>query len=631
MRFSFHSAAALFAGLFLGAPALVQASAHAGSAASQARHHAHAQRQARASAPILERQTSTNSSSTPPNSTVLIGGGGLAGLEGEASLGGQAWWSFGGIFHIDSPEQRSLKIKDSFELAKRDWYNSAQFDDVADQDYWGSRWAEAYLQFAHKNLHAYLRALGVSYVPQVGWAERGSGDASGHGNSVPRFHIISGTGEEAVKIFRDPVLKAATEKNLVTFKFRHQVDSLLKDAKGRVVGVQGTVLEPTHVTRGEASSRKAVGSFKLRGRAVILATGGIGGNVDLVKKMWPVEQLGGKVPDHFVVGVPAHVDGRGLGIAEAAGARLVNQDRFWHYTEVQSFPDPTQVGAPLPMLILVLVPTGLTNWKPIWPGHGIRVIPGPSSLWLDATGKRLPAPLIPGCDTLATLKHICKSGYDYTWFVLTKKIILKEFALSGSEQNPDLTQKDFWLVIQRILFGAEPVKNFMKYGEDFVVSDSLSELVKGMNALVKERNGPSISHKALRKTIEDRDFQLNNTFSKDAQWMLINNARNYGGDKALRVAEPHAILDASAGPLIAIRMNLLTRKTLGGIQTDLKSRVIKSGGAPGSGEVIPGLYAAGEVAGFGGGGVMGHNALEGTFLTGAILSSLNAARHLASL
>ncbi|KAL9931639.1 hypothetical protein V8E36_009425 [Tilletia maclaganii] len=558
--------------------------------------------------------TSSSTKATDNPDTVLIVGGGLAGLvaaheltkagkhvtiidqEHEASLGGQAWWSLGGIFLIDSPEQRRMGIKDSFELAKRDWFNSAQFDDLEDEDYWGSRWADAYLEFAHKNMRTYLKDVGVGFVPQVGWAERGSGEAGSHGNSLPRFHITYGTGEEIVRVFRDPVLKAAREKNLVTFKYRHQVDSILQNAEGRVIGVKGTILEPTDVQRGQKSSRTAVGEFTLEGRAVLIATGGIGGNLELVKEMWPVKKLGGKVPEHFVLGVPAHVDGRGLKIAETAGARLVNNDRFWHYTE------------------------GLANWNSIWPKHGIRVIPGPSSLWLDATGKRLPAPLFPGCDTLATLKYICSTGYDYTWFILNKTIILKEFALSGSEQNPDITQKSIWLVLQRLLYGPEPVKKFMEHGDDFVVSDNLTELVAGMNVKAKERNGPQLTYEQIFKVLDDRDSQLANKYSKDAQLMLINNARSYWGDKLTRVVKPHPLLDTSHGPLIAIRMNLLTRKTLGGIQTDLKSRVIKSGGAPGSGEVIPGLYAAGEVAGFGGGGVMGHNALEGTFLTGCIFT-----------
>ncbi|KAK0556815.1 hypothetical protein OC846_000842 [Tilletia horrida] len=559
------------------------------------------------------------STATPPADTVLIVGGGLAGLvaafeltkagkhvtiidqEHEASLGGQAWWSLGGIFLVDSPQQRRLGIKDSFDIAKRDWFNSAQFDDLEDEDFWGSKWAEAYLEFAHKNMYQYLKDVGVGFVPQVGWAERGSGQAGGHGNSLPRFHITYGTGEEIVRVFRDPVLKAAKEKNLVTFKYRHQVDSLLQNASGRVIGVKGTILEPTEVKRGQASSRKSIGEFTLQGRAVLISTGGIGGNLELVKEMWPVEKLGGKVPEHFVLGVPAHVDGRGLKIAEQAGARLVNKDRFWHYTE------------------------GLANWNSIWPKHGIRVIPGPSSLWLDATGKRLPPPLFPGCDTLATLKYICSTGYDYTWFILDKSIVLKEFALSGSEQNPDITQKSVWLVLQRLLYGPEPVKKFMEHGDDFVVADHLTDLVNGMNAKAKQRNGPQLKYEDIYKIIEDRDIQLKNKYSKDAQLMLINNARAYWGDRLTRVVKPHAILDPAYGPLIAIRMNLLTRKTLGGIQTDLQSRVIQSGKGKGSGEVVEGLYAAGEVAGFGGGGVMGHNALEGIIDNNMGLNALGIA------
>lgn len=550
---------------------------------------------------------------------VIIVGAGLAGLvaafelqqrnvptlfldqENEHNLGGQAFWSLGGIFIVDSTEQRRRGIKDSREQAWRDWQGSAAFDRERD-DVWPRRWARAFVDFAADEMEEYVKARGISFMANVGWAERGDGTSDGHGNTVPRFHLTWGTGPEVVRVFREPVLQA-TDKGLVQFKWRHVVDEVMVDeSTGRAIGVRGRILEPDDAPRGVKSSRVVVDKFELRASAVLVSSGGIGGNVDAVKAAWPVDKLGPKVPQHFVVGVPAHVDGRMIGIAETAGAHVINGDRMWHYTE------------------------GLQNWDSIWPDHGIRVIPGPSSLWLDATGKRMPPFLFPGSDTRATLKHICSTGYDYSWFVLNQTIIAREFGLSGSEQNPDLTGKSLWLLLTRI-FGSKgtvPVQNFQKHGKDFVVRDTLEELVDGMNKLAAERGGPPLELDKVRDVIEARDAQMNNAYSKDAQVMLINNARTYWPDKLGRVAKPHRILDSAHGPLIAVRMNLLTRKSLGGIETNLSSNVMRPDGTP-----FPGLYAAGEAAGFGGGGVHGYSALEGTFLGGCIFSGRAAGRGIA--
>ncbi|PNY26835.1 Fad-containing protein [Tolypocladium capitatum] len=550
---------------------------------------------------------------------VIIVGAGLAGLvagfelaqrnvptlfldqENANNLGGQAFWSLGGLFVVDSSEQRRMGIKDSREQAMRDWHGSARFD-REDEDFWPRQWAKAFVDFATDEMEDYVKARGLGFMANVGWAERGDGTADGHGNSVPRFHLTWGTGPEVVRVFAEPVKKAA-EKGLVEFKFRHVVDELLLDeSTGRAVGVRGRVLEDEDAPRGVKSSRTDVGRFEIHGAAVLVSSGGIGGNVDAVKAAWPVQRMGPKVPDHFVVGVPAHVDGRMIGIAESAGARVINRDRMWHYTE------------------------GLQNWNPIWPGHGIRVLPAPSSLWLDATGKRLPPFLFPGSDTLATLTYICSTGYDYTWFILDQSIIAREFALSGSEQNPDITGKNLWMLLTRV-FGSKgtvPVQNFQKHGKDFVVRDNLQDLVAGMNKLAAERGGPALDYAKIKEVVEARDSQMNNAYSKDAQAMLVNNARLYRPDKLSRVAKPHHLLDKAHAPLIAVRMNLLTRKTLGGIETNLSSNVMRADGKP-----FPGLYAAGEVAGFGGGGVHGYNSLEGTFLGGCIFSGRAAGRGIA--
>ncbi|WP_425832117.1 FAD-binding dehydrogenase [Streptomyces fractus] len=544
---------------------------------------------------------------------VIVVGAGLAGLvatyeltragkrvvlvdqENEANLGGQAYWSLGGLFLVDSPEQRRTGIKDSYELALADWLGSAGFD-REDEDHWPRKWAEAYVRFAAEEKRDYLYGLGLKVTPNVGWAERGSGTATGHGNSVPRFHITWGTGPEVVRVFREPVL-AAAERGLVDFKYRHQVDELIVE-DGAAVGVRGSLLEPSATARGVASSRETVGDFELRARAVVVTSGGIGGNHDLVRKNWPADRMGGPAPESMVTGVPAYVDGRMLEITEGAGASLVNRDRMWHYTE------------------------GLKNWDSIWPGHGIRIIPGPSSLWLDAEGKRLPAPLFPGHDTLATLKHITATGHGHTWFILTRAIVEKEFALSGSEQNPDITGKDLKLVLQRVKKGAPgPIQAFLDQGEDFVVRRNLKDLVAGMNKLTPST---PVSYEQVEREIVARDREVDNGYSKDLQLMAVRNARSYLPDRITRVAKPHRLLDPAQGPLIAVRLHVLTRKTLGGLETNLDSQVVRPDKS-----VFEGLYAAGEVAGFGGGGVHGYNALEGTFLGGCIFSGRAAGRALA--
>lgn len=521
--------------------------------------------------------------------------------ENRNNLGGQAFWSLGGLFLVDSPEQRRLGIHDSAELALQDWMGSAGFD-RDDEDFWPRQWARAYVEFAATEKRQYLHDLGLRITPVVGWAERGGGFADGHGNSVPRFHLTWGTGPEVVRVFAEPVLEAEA-RGLVEFRFRHQVDDLIVDGdqeSGTVVGVRGSLLAPTDLARGRASSRDVVGDFEIRADAVIVTTGGIGHNHELIRRNWPTERLG-PAPETMISGVPAHVDGRMLGIAEDAGASIVNRDRMWHYTE------------------------GIHNWDPIWPDHAIRIIPGPSSLWLDANGNRLAPPNFPGFDTNSTMKAILATGYDYSWFILTQTIIEKEFALSGSEQNPDITSKDLKFAAKsRLAKGAPgPVDAFKRNCVDFVVADNLPELVTGMNAIAR---GPDLDLQQMERVISARDAQLDNKYSKDAQIMAITNARQYLGDKVVRVAKPHRLLDPAHGPLIAVRLNILTRKTLGGLETNLDAQVMRPDGT-----ALDGLYAAGEVAGFGGGGVHGYNALEGTFLGGCIFSGRAAGRAVARL
>jgi predicted oxidoreductase len=542
------------------------------------------------------------------NCDVLVVGAGLAGLvaateaadrgrkvivldqEGEQNLGGQAFWSLGGLFFVDSPEQRLMRIRDSHDLAFQDWMGSAGFD--RPEDHWPRLWAEAYLNFAAGEKRAWLHAMGMRWFPVVGWAERGGGLAHGHGNSVPRFHVTWGTGPAVL----EPFIRRAREaesRGLIRFRFRHQVDELIT-INGRVVGARGSELRQDDCLRGQRSNREITGDFEIAAGSVIVTAGGIGGNHDLVRRNWPVERLG-PAPQSMVSGVPHHVDGRMLDISGRARGAIINADRMWHYTE------------------------GIRNFDPIWPNHGIRILPGPSSFWCDADGNRFAPPAMPGFDTLGTLKAIRQGGHEYSWFILTKAIIKREFALSGSEQNPDITGKDIRLLLKRLGKNPPaPVQAFMDKGEDFVVRNRLEDLVQGMNAITGEDR---LSVRHLRRQLEARDREVANAFSKDAQVTAISGARGYLGDRLMRTAKPHRILDPKAGPLIAVRLHILTRKTLGGLQTDLSGRVLEL-----SGEPVPGLYAAGEIAGFGGGGMHGYNALEGTFLGGCLFSGRVAGR-----
>ena len=534
---------------------------------------------------------------------VMIVGAGLAGMvaaheavqrgrkvllldqEAPQSLGGQAFWSLGGLFMVNTPEQRRLGIKDSKDLALKDWMGSAQFDREEDAN--PRLYAEQFIDWAGGGMRQWCHNLGMRWFPVVGWAERGGEMAHGHGNSVPRFHITWGTGTGVVKPFAELMHKYADEGK-VKLAFRHRVTELIT-TNGAVTGARGDILADSTALRGESTSREVTGDFEHHAESIVLTTGGIGGNHDLVRQHWPRERLG-PAPDKMVAGVPDFVDGKMHGIAAEAGAGLINEDRMWHYCE------------------------GLANWNSIWPNHGIRVLPGPSSMWFDAKGYRMEAPFLPGFDTLGTLKRILSVG-QHSWFILTQRIIEKEFALSGSEQNPDLTEGGWGDVLRQRMIGkgATPaVEAFKEHGEDFVVAKDLETLVEGMNKITPD-HPVQLDH--IRAQIEARDAQVNNKFCKDAQVTAINGARNYLGDKLIRTAKPHEILRKINGPLIAVRLNILTRKSLGGLHTDIQGRVLTP-----SGDVLPGLFAAGEVCGFGGGGYHGYNALEGTFLGGCLFS-----------
>ncbi|HEY8340345.1 MAG TPA: FAD-binding dehydrogenase, partial [Egibacteraceae bacterium] len=425
---------------------------------------------------------------------VIVVGAGLAGLvataeladagrrvllldqEPEASLGGQAWWSFGGLFLVDTPEQRRLRVRDSPELARADWLATAGFD--RDSDHWPRRWAEAYVAFAAGPLRSWLHGMGVRWFPLVQWAERGGHPAGGPGNSVPRFHVTWGTGPGLLEPFVARVRRAEAEGR-VTIRFRHRVTALTV-AAGAVEGVGGEVLAPDPAVRGAPSSREVVGDFSARAQAVVVTSGGIGADHERVRRAWP--QRLGPPPAELLSGVPDSVDGRMLDVVTEAGGSLIGADRMWHY------------------------PEGIPNHSSVWSRHGIRILSGPSPLWLDAHGRRLPPPLFPGFDALGALAHIARSGHPHSWFVLNKRILDREFALSGSEQNPDLTGRDWRQVLRRALPGAvAPVVTFAQRSPDFVFADDVEGLAAAMDARQPE---PGIDPALLREVIEARDREV---------------------------------------------------------------------------------------------------------------------------
>lgn len=510
------------------------------------------------------------------------------------ALGGQAHWSFGGLFLVDSPYQRRLGITDSADLAWADWLGSAAFEQPG--DHWPRRWAEAFVEFAAGQQYRWLRDLGVTWFPIVQWAERGGYPVPGHGNSVPRFHVVWGTGPGVVQPFADRVLAS----DRVRILNRHRVRALQVEPAGN--RVEGDVLAPSDVARGRPSPDRTVDSFSLTADTVIICTGGIGGNHDLVRQNWPTGW--GPAPTTMLSGVPDFVDGSMLAVAEQAGARVINRDRMWHY------------------------PEGIRNHTPLWTDHGIRILSGPSALWLDARGERLPAPLFPGFDALGALQQITRAGDTHSWFVLDHETIGREFALSGSEQNADLTDRDLPRLATRLRRQPTPeVTAFIRRGADFVTGATVQELADRMNRLT----APGlISATRLQELLRARDLQVASGLGKDPQVTATATARRYPGDRLMRIARPHTYLDRSravsgtvgrGGPLIAVRLNLLTRKSLGGLETDLDARVLTDSGRP-----LPGVYAAGEAAGFGGGGMHGHRSLEGTFLGGCLFSGRAAGR-----
>lgn len=502
-------------------------------------------------------------------------------LDGQAKLGGQAIWSLGGLFLVGTPEQRRLGVRDTADVALADWLASAEFDD-GPHDTWARRWANAYVEWAATDLHSWLRDMGVVFFPLVQWAERGGGLAHGPGNSAPRFHVVWGTGPGVLAPFLRRV-EAHQSEGVIDVRMAHEVTALTVE-DGRVTGC---------IARNRIDDE----DLTVRADAVILATGGIGGNHDLVRQWWPDDL--GSPPSDMLQGVPDYVDGRGLLLAEEAGAAVTNTGRMWNY------------------------PEGIAHHTPVWSHHAVRILAGPGSLWLDARGRRLPSPLFPGVDTLQALRHLTTTGSPHSWLLLNRRIASSELRLSGSAHNPDLTDRKVALLLRRALpRPADPVQAFIDRSPDIVTADDPADLVAAMNRVT---GADLIDERDLRHQVLAHDRQAVSGFGNDAQLAAVATARRYLPDRLMRTAGNQQILDPAARPLIAIRMRVLTRKSLGGLQTDLSSRALRADGTP-----LPGLYAVGEVAGFGGGGVHGRRALEGTFLGGCLHTGRRAAQGIVS-
>jgi predicted oxidoreductase len=499
--------------------------------------------------------------------------------EPEGTFGGQAFWSLGGLFIVDTPEQRALGIADSQELALNDWLSTARFDRAEDAH--GREWAQAYVEFAATQMREWLMDYGIELSPIIGWPEARR-EGIDMGNSVPRCHIPWGMGPGLLEPFQRAVRKAEAAGQ-VEIRFRHCVDTLTTE-DGTVTGVAGRILADDDAPRGSRTNREAIGTFQESAPAVVIAAGGMGGNLDAVRRRWPVDRVG-PAPKTLLRGVPEHVDGRMLDIASDTGARVVNLDRMWTYAE------------------------GLRHHTPLWDSHGVRILPGPSALWLDGRGERLPANIKPGSDALGGLIATRANGQDTSWFIVSRIIAETELTLAGQDQNPHLQAKTAKVEPRNGIPAA--IQAFLDHGEDFVVADTLDDLVAGMVQL-----SPDVDPERVRQAVLDRDAEV-------AAGTTATTGRGAAGDEDgsfIRVAATHHFLTPEAAPLIAIRLSTITRKSLGGIETDLDGRVLDQLGSP-----IAGLYAVGEAAGFGGGGVHGYSALEGTFLGGCLFTGRRTA------
>jgi predicted oxidoreductase len=527
-------------------------------------------------------------------SDVLVVGGGLTGIvaafellsagrtvtlldrDVEANLGGLARESFGGILLVGTREQRRARIRDSAQLALRDWLSFGAFGADPRAEHWPRQWAEAYLNDCNADVYRWLLDLGIRFLPMPLWVERG---LFGEGNSVPRWHVTWGSGERlATRLIE--ALRTHPRQQALTLRFGHRVESLF-DTGGRIAGARGAT---------EAGGEE----FVAHADAVLVATGGINGSLERVRRHWHADWR--RPPETILNGSHRYADGRLHDAVEAIGGQVTNLDRMWNYA------------------------AGVHHWAPRKPLHGLSLVPPKSALWLDWRGRRIgPMPLVSGYDTRDLVTQVCAQERGWSWQVLNERIARKELAVSGAEFNRSLRERSIAGFVRDSLLGNRwLVEQLTRHCEDVVTADTIEALVEKMNAL---QGDSSVERDAVREAVRAWDAQVSlGPMHNDEQLRRIEHLRHWRGDR-MRICRSPRIDDPRARPLIAIREFVISRKSLGGIQTDLSCRVLDAQGAP-----IPGLYAAGEAAGFGGGGMHGLRALEGSFLGGCIYGARRAAR-----
>lgn len=537
------------------------------------------------------------------NDTLIIGGG-LAGIVtaleliehgqrvllldagSEQQFGGQANDAFGGMLLINTKEQRKNGINDSPELLLADWLRAAEF---AEDDVWGQRWAEMYAQQCKTDIYDWLLANGIRFFPAVQWVERGN---YGNGNSLPRYHIAWGCGRGVVQTLAAK-LHQHPNRNLLTIRYEHRVTGLVRDPQSSaIVGCVGEAQLPCAKASGGETQAHA---FQAHAAATVLCSGGINGNINRVRKHW--SPIYGPFPENILNGVSPAADGSMHDEVEKVGGQVVNLGQMWNYA------------------------AGISHPQPKFPRHGLSLIPPRSALWLDAHGKRVgPAPMITGFDTHDLCKRTGHLPGQYTWQVMNWHIAAKELAISGTDENPHFRDKKLLKLIWQTLRGNHKLVQWLvDYCEDVVVADTLSELAEKMQAV---NNDNLLDKHMFYQSVEQYDamLQRGDALHNDDQVRKLQQLRQWRSDK-LRTAKMQPILTKKNGPLIAIRERIVSRKSMGGMLTNLNSQVLNH-----KHNAIAGLYAAGEAAGFGGGGISGIRSLEGTFLSNCILNGRRAAR-----
>ena len=529
---------------------------------------------------------------------VLVVGGGLAGIvtaleclragqhvtlvdrDTPERLGGLALWAFGGMALVGTPLQTRMKIADTPERALQDW---VRFGELGEADVWPRRWAEYYVQHSRAQVYDWLRAHGLKFMPAVNWVERG---LYGGGNSVPRYHVVWGTSRELTRCMI-AAMKGADPGGRLQVLSRHRVTNLERTG-GALSGA---------VMVNEATGAEV----RVQAPVVVLAMGGINGSHAEVVANWPANRprpaamLNGAHP--FADGKLHHL------VADALGGQITHAGEMWNYA------------------------AGIPHPQPHFEGHGLSLIPCKSALWLDHTGRRIgPEPLVTGFDTHDLCQRVAAQAQPYTWQLLNWRIAAKEFAISGAEHNPRIRDKQFVrFVFEMLTSNDRLVRQMQRESPHFLVDDTLQGLAQKMNALTQTLYGKQdVNPAVLQATADafDANFAHGSKLHNDDQLRRVQHARQWGSDK-LRTCAPAPLQMKGAGPFIAIHMQLITRKSLGGLQTDLYSRVLDGQGQP-----VSGLYCVGEAAGFGGGGANGKRSLEGTFLPGCILTARAAARHI---